>query len=213
LDGEEYSLYNSVKTLPLPTPNNPIVFLMFVVVEMKIFIIILLTCLILPAAFFDLRSYRIPNILTYGFMFIGILFHSCVSGYEGFIFSTAGTLTGIGLLFFPYFFGIMGAGDAKFLGAIGSILGMKEIIIVFLFSAIIGGVSGTLIILINHKKYKRFFSDFYHGIKGFILTKQLSPLKINADNKKPKLCYGVSIAIGTGIYTLLNIYSIKVIPL
>ena len=107
----------------------------------------------------------------------------------------------------------MGAGDSKLLGAIGAFIGAKDVTIVFLFSALIGGVYAIVIIFFNRHKYKGFFSVLFQSFIDLVFTRQLSSLTVNTDKGRPKLCYGLSIALATGIYMVLQINSIRVIPL
>ena len=106
-----------------------------------------------------------------------------------------------------------GAGDAKFLGAIGAFIGAKEVTIVFLFSALIGGLYAIVIILVNRHKFRGLFSFLYQCFMNIIITRQLTHVRINADQSRPKLCYGVSIAVGTGIYMILQFNGIEIFTL
>ena len=46
-------------------------------------------------------------------------------------------------------------------------------------------------------------------IKSFVFTKQVIPVPADKDLKKPKLCYGVAIALGTFSYLILEGYGIN----
>jgi prepilin peptidase CpaA len=80
----------------------------------------------LVAAFTDLRSRRIPNLLTGLALLGGLLASAWVGGSAGILDSIAATL----LLAAPFFvlFAVAhgGAGDAKLMGAIGSWLGVVQ---------------------------------------------------------------------------------------
>ena len=180
---------------------------------MDIIIIILLTILLLAATIFDLRLYRIPNILTYSFIIIGLGYNTFLSGYEGLIFSLLGTLAGIGILFIPYLIGWMGAGDAKLLGAIGAFIGAKDVFIAFLFSGIIGGAYAIIIIVLYRNREEPLLLNFYRFISNIFLTRSYSFKMIQTDSRRPRLCYGLSIAAGTLIYLVLHINHIAVFTL
>ena len=62
------------------------------------------------------------------------------SSFLGLSISIAGLVIGMALLYLPYAAGGMGAGDVKFLGAIGAIKGPWFVFITFLATAIIGGI-------------------------------------------------------------------------
>ena len=147
-------------------------------------------------------------------MLIGILYHSYNSGFYGFRFSMLGTITGIGLLIGPYFFGKMGAGDAKLLGAVGSFIGFKSVFISFLFTAVAGGIYALLIIVLNKSKYNGFLTNFYYSALNFFVTRKLVSFEDQEDiRQRPKLCYGLAIAAGTGIFIIFEVAGIKVLPL
>ena len=184
------------------------------VITVDILIIILLIFLLVSASFLDIRIYRIPNILTYSYIFLGFTYNSYIFGYEGFIFSMLGTLAGIGLLFIPYILGWMGAGDAKLLGAVGSFIGANGVFISFLFTALAGGIYALLIIILYNSKFKGFFTNLYYSGVHLFVTQQYVSFEDEEDvRQRPKLCYGLAIAAGTGIYMFCMTYGIEVLPL
>ena len=71
----------------------------------------------------DIRSRRIPNLLTFGAALAAIVFHTFASGLDGLSAATFGWLLGVAM-FLPFFaLGGMGAGDVKLLAALGAWLG------------------------------------------------------------------------------------------
>ena len=123
-------------------------------------------------------------------------------GFDSVLF---GTLTGIGLLIIPYLLGKMGAGDAKLLGAVGSFIGAKGVFISFLFTAVAGGIYALLIIFLYKNKFKGFFTNFYYSGVNFIVTRKFVSFENEEDiRQRPKLCYGLAIAAGTGIFMIFD---------
>jgi prepilin peptidase CpaA len=170
------------------------------------FLLILLLLLILSiSAIIDFRTQKIPNLITFPAIIFALLYHFFSNGFDGLIFSVLGLATGIGLLIIPYIFGGMGAGDAKLMGAVGAILGTKSVFIAFLFSALVGGIYAAVIILLNQKQFKGFFTKQLVTLKLFILTRKFIPDPVEENDKKPKLCYGVAIALGTFLYMGLDL--------
>jgi prepilin peptidase CpaA len=173
----------------------------------------LLTLLLLStlsaSAIIDLRSQKIPNLITFPAMFIALFYHFSTNGLDGLTFSILGLATGIGLLIIPYMLGGMGAGDAKLMGAVGAILGSKSVFVAFLITALVGGIYALIVILLNHKRSKGQFKGFlkkqFITLQLFIMTRKFIPDPVEENNKKPKLCYGVAIALGTFIYMGLDL--------
>lgn len=138
---------------------------------------------------YDWKSRRIPNWLTFGTFFLMLLlniFH--LRGNE--IFNCIlGFFVGIALLLVPYLMGGMGAGDVKLLGAIGSIVGFKSVVLIFLYSTISGLFLGIMWII------------FTPGhLKFLITTGQILPTL----DKKQKVPYGIAIMVGTFLYIILG---------
>ena len=68
----------------------------------------------------DIRSRRIPNVLTFGSSAAAVVFWGVSSGWAGLAWSACGWVVGC-VLFLPWFLlGGMGAGDVKLLAALGA---------------------------------------------------------------------------------------------
>jgi len=169
------------------------------------FLIILLLSILSISAIIDYRAQKIPNLITFPTVIIALLYHFFTRGIDGLIFSTFGLATGIGLLIVPYMLGGMGAGDAKLMGAVGAILGSKSVFVAFLLTALIGGIYALITILFNRKQFKDFFKKQLITLKLFILTRKFIPDPVEESEGKPRLCYGVAIALGTFIYMGLDL--------
>lgn len=165
--------------------------------SIDVFLIIFLSIILIAAAVNDLRFQKIPNLLTYPSMGIALGCHVVMNGLDGLLFSAGGMALGIAVFILPYLMGGMGAGDAKLMGAVGAILGAKGVFVAFLFTAIIGGVYALILVLIKRQHFKGFFTRQAATLKTFIYTKQFIPIPGDSNEKKPKLCYSIAIAIGT----------------
>lgn len=165
--------------------------------SIDIFLIIFLSIILIAAAVNDLRFQKIPNLLTYPAMAIAVGCHVVMNGPDGLLFSAGGLALGIAVFILPYLMGGMGAGDAKLMGAVGAIIGARGVFIAFLFTAIIGGVYALILVLIKRQHFKDFFTRHVTTLKTFIFTQQFIPIPDDQNEKKPKLCYGIAIALGT----------------
>jgi len=115
---------------------------------MNIWQLISLTAIVaftLAAALCDLRTKRLPNVLTVPAFLGGVVFHALrgaaeggwVGLGEGLLVALAGFATGFGILLVMWLIGGSGAGDVKFMGALGAWLGAALTLQVFVVSAAI----------------------------------------------------------------------------
>ena len=150
------------------------------------FLNILLIFLAVTGGIYDLTCRKIPNWLTFGAFFSALGFNVIFSRNVDLIFNCLlGFALGLALLIIPYIFGGMGAGDVKFLAAIGSIVGFKNVVSVFLYSAICGMFLGIVWLIFNPNR-----------LKFLVVTGQILPV---VDNKQ-KIPYGIAILMGTLLY-------------
>jgi prepilin peptidase CpaA len=173
--------------------------------NMDTFLIIILSGVLVVAVIQDLRYQRIPNMLTYPAMVVALAYQSITNGLNGLLFSAGGLALGIAILIVPYLMGGMGAGDAKLMGAVGAVVGAKGVFVAFLFTAIVGGVYALIVLLMNRQYSRGFIARHATTAKTLMFTGQFIPIPDNVGKKKPKLCYGVAIALGTFIYMFLKL--------
>lgn len=172
----------------------------------------ILLFLLVGAVAADIRTYRIPNLLTLGGAVIG-LFLSGLTGYVNghFYTSLTGSVSGFLLLItitFPcYVFRILGAGDVKLLGCVGAFLGLKSGLTAFVATLLMGGFL-SLVIAVAKGRFlellKNIQSALVAGQAGW-LTERKMHLDI-ADNSVAKMPYSVAIFLGVLITPLLSRY-------
>jgi prepilin peptidase CpaA len=173
------------------------------------FLTIVLTSILIVAAIIDIRVQKIPNMLTFPAMVVGLTYHSVANGWSGLIFSSEGLAIGIAIFLIPYMMGGMGAGDAKLMGVVGAMIGPKGIVIACLFTAIVGGVYALIVFLFNIQYFKGFITRSAVTVKAFAFTRNFILIPADESEKKPRLCYGVAIAIGTLFYVFLEGFGYK----
>ena len=92
----------------------------------------------------DVRTHRLPNLLTVPACLAGLVFHLAVGAHKGgvtglghgFLFALGGFAVGFGLFFLMWTAGSVSGGDVKFMGAIGAWLGPMPTLHVFLVGAV-----------------------------------------------------------------------------
>lgn len=103
-----------------------------------------------------MRTFRIPNKLTYSGWVTGIIFSFVVNGKKGILYSVTGIFIPIVVLLLLFSLRLLGAGDIKLFSAIGSFI-YSDIIRVIIFSMIIAAFYGAFLVL------KRFISYIKNG--------------------------------------------------
>ncbi len=166
--------------------------------------LIILAVILIIAVISDIRFHKIPNLLTFPAMVVGIAYHFYMSGLHGLLFSVVGIFLGMASLIFFYFKGGMGAGDVKLMGAVGGMIGAKGVFVAFLCTALAGGIF-AIVLLTLHGRLKETAKRYGTILKVLIFTWSLIYLPPEKEEKMPLMPYGVSIAIGTSLAVLRNV--------
>ena len=156
------------------------------------------TALCLAACATDLRTSRIPNVLTFGATALAFGFHS-LDGGQALAGSLVGWLVGFAL-FVPFAaLGGRGGGDVKLLAAVGAWLGPWAVLGVALYSSLAGGVL-ALAVAFGHGYARQALANVvrllrYWGQGGL---RPLPDLTL-AHRDALRLPYAVPIAVGLGV--------------
>jgi prepilin peptidase CpaA len=103
----------------------------------------LFTTLLLAAAWSDMRTRRIPNMLTMTGLAVALGLRALV-GADAIIDGLLGMLLALVLTLPFLMLGVMGGGDAKLLLAIGGFMGPRHFLWAGVLIAIVGGIMGTI---------------------------------------------------------------------
>lgn len=171
---------------------------------MNIYPLTLLICGMAIAAFKDLRTCKIPNLVTFPMMVAGLAWHCGTNGWNGLGFSAGGLFLGIAIFVIPYIFGGMGAGDVKLLGAAGAILGPKGVVTAAVFSILLGGIYAIVLLIVHYRYTLSLLQRLWATMKSIFLTGQLIFFPPSKDEQQPTLKFGLPIALGTMGYVFLN---------
>jgi prepilin peptidase CpaA len=158
---------------------------------------ILVGALLILACITDLRTRRIPNVLTLSAGATALLFHLLTGGWSAAGWSIAGCFVGA-ILFFPLFaLRGMGAGDVKLLAAVGAWLGPSQVATAALATSIAGGVI-ALAVALGHGYLKTACRNLWRLLTHWRVTgiRPVNELTLEGAGG-PRLAYALPIAIGT----------------
>ena len=132
----------------------------------------------------DARWLRIPNVVTYPTMLIGLVF-GVLEGFPGTLFGTglvdhvAAIVIALAFSWPFYVAGGLKAGDAKLLMAIGAVRGTSFLLVAAVYGALLGGILAI----------------------GFITVRRMRPAPSGEANSMAKVMkssmpYGIALALG-----------------
>jgi prepilin peptidase CpaA len=147
----------------------------------------------------DVRTRRIPNVLTLGGAAGALGYHMSAAGVAGVGWALGGWIVGL-LMFLPLFAlrGI-GGGDVKLLAALGAWLGPGTAVWLALFSAVAGGPL-ALVVALSKGYLRQAFSNVW-ALLMFWRVAGVQPhpaLTLDAPGA-PRLPYAVPIAAGLAV--------------
>jgi prepilin peptidase CpaA len=145
----------------------------------------------------DLRTRRIPNLLTFGGAAAALVFSTWNGSVTGLLTSAGGWLVGAALFLPMFMLGGMGAGDVKLAACIGAWLGPKAALWVALYSAIAGGVLAVVVALATGY-FKQAVSNVWLLLAHWRVVgiRPLPELTLEG-SKGPRLPFALPIAVGT----------------
>lgn len=145
----------------------------------------------------DLRTRRIPNVLTFSSAAGALLFHLITGGWSGAAWSVGGYVLGAALFFPMFALRGMGAGDVKLLAAVGAWLGPGQIAVVALTTSIAGGLLG-IVVAVGYGYLRTALSNLWMLVTHWRVAgvRPLPPVTLQGATG-PRLAYAVPIAIGT----------------
>jgi prepilin peptidase CpaA len=101
----------------------------------------------LIAAVTDVWKFKVYNLLTFPLLASGLLYHGTHGGTPELAGSIVGALAGFGLMIMLYTLGGMGAGDVKFVTALGAWLGLPLTLYVMIAGCIAAGVYAAVLLV------------------------------------------------------------------
>ena len=144
----------------------------------------------------DVRSRRIPNVLTFGAAAAGVLFHALAPTGSGGLTAVEGWLVGAAMFVVPFALGGLGGGDLKLLAAIGAWLGPAGAMWTGLYTGIAGGVM-ALVVSAYHGYLRQALSNVWFILQHWRVmgVQPLSGFTLDTA-RGPRLAYALPIFAG-----------------
>ena len=151
----------------------------------------------LVGAIWDVRTYRIPNRLTYPAIVLALVVHIALERGSGVLWWLTGLLTGGGIFLALYLLRTMGAGDVKLMAAVGSFAGPSKALEIALYSAIAGGILALAVALFKGR-LRHTLSNIMDLVKFHAAVGADVHPTLNLENPEAlRFAYGVAIFAGT----------------
>ncbi len=144
----------------------------------------------------DVRTRRIPNVLTFGAAVLAFAYFWLAGGWSGLGTSALGWAVGFGLFVPFYLLRGMGAGDVKQLAALGAWFGPSATLVLAVATAIAGGALALAVVL-----WRGALKTTFQNIWVLLCHWRISGLRalpeISLDDRRRlRVPYGVPIALG-----------------
>ena len=145
----------------------------------------------------DVRTRRIPNVLSFSAIAAGLVINTAIAGPSGLLFSLGGLLTATVLLFAPFALGGIGGGDVKMMGAVGAFVGPRVVLAALACGMILGGFVMVGVLARRGVLGEKLTGTFVM-LWSALATRSIAPLRAPAaDPGGIALPYSVPLALGT----------------
>lgn len=159
-----------------------------------------LVALVVTAAVTDLRSRKVPNWLTYPAIVIGLAGHWLAGGLRGWPGEPGltGAAAGLAVGFLPllvcWLAGGIGGGDAKLMGAIGALGGLKFVIAAMLYGFIVAAVM-AIVVMLHGRLARRTLRRVLHTIALLVMPGARPADPTGPDS--PRIPFAAALCVGT----------------
>ena len=164
--------------------------------------------LLIIAAISDVRTGRIPNWLVFSGMLYALAYNAFYPVYPrdtGILFALGGLCVGLVVLLPGYLLRVLGAGDVKLMGMVGSFIGPWAAVEAVLASLITGGLLAVVLSLYSGR-VPLMLRNLVALFRGAVLTFVAVPggLTVEGGRSAGRMPYGLAIALGTIAYLVLE---------
>ncbi len=173
---------------------------------MPTFLTLTLLAIAILGGLSDLRTRRIPNWLNLSGFILGMGLNTFFAHAGGFRLALIGF--GLALLIYVplYLIRAMGAGDVKFMAAIGAIVGPHNWLTLFLITAVLGGVASFCLVIVRGRlnltldNLSTIMTELLHGRMPY----RKDPTLDVHDKHAVGLPHGASIAISAMLWVAFS---------
>ena len=157
--------------------------------------IIVFVPLAISIAYMDIRYRRIPNKLVLLTLISGLAINTFFAGWQGLLVSLGGLVLAFSIMLFFHIFGTMGAGDVKLFAAIGSVIGVSQVLPTVVTVALLGGLLAVGKMIYSRRVAATMFGvfQFFYGL----LPGQTVPRFDVPADRSYTLPYAVPICFGS----------------
>lgn len=160
------------------------------------------------AAWTDWRSRRIPNWLTLSGVGGGIALNTILNGWGGLVSAMLGTVVVLALLLPFVILRGLGAGDWKLMGGVGSLLGIKQALLILLATILVAGLM-AIVQMTLRRRWRVTAANLSELAKGmFVFGLRPHPVVSLENPQLLTLPFGVATAMATGLCYLLRYVSL-----
>jgi prepilin peptidase CpaA len=145
----------------------------------------------------DLKTRRVPNVLTFGTAAAGVALAATHATSIGLVAALAGLVVGFAMMLPGHVFGATGAGDVKLFAALGTLLGPKGIFAAFFYTAIVGGVLAVVVATLRRR-----LNATLGRTASLIATRGGSAAEVEHASANNRFAYAPAIAIGALVVAL-----------
>ena len=162
----------------------------------------LVSVVMIWAAWIDGKELRVPNWLTFPMVLTGLIYGTCVGGWQGLSDALIGMCVGLITMLPIYAVGGMGAGDVKLMAGLGAWLGMEVAFNAFLWTVVVGAIMALMMVAYSGEWKKHFGQSLmiWHEWTTIRDPKKLSEI---AAERKPRmylLPYGIPMTVASIAY-------------
>jgi prepilin peptidase CpaA len=144
----------------------------------------------------DIRSRRIPNVLTFGAAGTAVVFHALAPSGAGLPAAVAGWFIGAAIMFVPFALRGLGAGDVKLIAALGAWLGPVDAVWLALYAGVAGFVM-ALVVALYSGYLRKAFSNVWFLLQHWTVNgiRPLEDISLEGSSG-PRLAYALPIFAG-----------------